>query len=230
MLEDPPLLVVRKTFSRPPAEKVARLKGAQTGHVADAMNGRGALDAGIKPVDPSRAQFVGTAITCETGPSDNLAIMAAVALAQKGDVVIAAADGFLSTAVVGDIVTMMAQNAGVQAIVVDGMARDSEGIVGVGLPVFSRGITPNSCVRTGPGTVGHPIVAAGVTIQPGDVVVGDRDGVVIVPQARLDEVIARVEAIREAEKGVIAKVTDKKLTRMEAIDALLKSDRVRYVD
>ena len=230
MLEDPPLLVVRKSFNRPPAEKVARLKGAQTGHVADAMNGRGALDSGIKPVDPSRAQFVGTAITCETGPSDNLAIMAAVALAQKGDVVVAASDGFLSTAVVGDIVTMLAQNAGVQAIVIDGMARDSEGIVGVGLPVFSRGITPNSCVRTGPGTVGHAIVAAGVTIQPGDVIVGDRDGVVVVPQARLDEVIARVEAIREAEKGVIAKVNDNKLTRMDAIDALLKSDRVRYVD
>jgi 4-hydroxy-4-methyl-2-oxoglutarate aldolase len=230
MLEEPPLLVVRKSFKRPAAAKLARLKGAQTGHVVDAMNGRGALDPAIKPVDPSRASFVGTAMTCETGPSDNLAILAAVALAQKGDVIVSASDGFLSTAVVGDIVTMMASNAGIQAIVLDGMARDSEGIVGVGLPVFSRGITPNSCVRSGPGRVGHAIVAGGVAIEPGDVVFGDRDGVVVIPQRQLDEVIERVAAIREAERAVIAKVTENRLTQMEAITALLKSDRVRYVD
>src|SRR5690606_15107024 len=102
----------------------------------------------IKPVDPQQSQFIGTALTCETGPSDNLAILAAVALAQEGDVIVAASDGFTSTAVVGDIVSQMAKNAGVQAIVIDGMARDSKGIVEVGLPVFSRGITPNSCVKT----------------------------------------------------------------------------------
>jgi len=230
MLEDPPLLVVRKSFKRPPAEKLARLQGAQTGHIVDAMGGRGALDPAIKPVDPGRAQFVGTAMTCETGPSDNLAIIAAVALAQKGDVVVSASDGFTSTAVIGDIVSLLAKNAGIQAVVVDGMARDSKGIIGVGLPVFSRGITPNSCVKSGPGRVGHPIVAGGVAIEPGDVIVGDRDGVVVIPQSRLDEVIERIEAIREAEKKVIANVTGNRLTRMDSIAALLNSDRVRYVD
>lgn len=230
MLEDPPLLVIRKSFQRPPAAKLTKLEGAQTGHIVDAMNGRGALDPAIKPVDPNRAQFIGTAMTCETGPSDNLAIMAAIALAQAGDVIVSASDGFMSTAVVGDIVTLMAKNAGIQAIVLDGMARDSEGIVGVGLPVFSRGITPNSCVRSGPGRVGHPIVAGGVAIEPGDVIVGDRDGVVVVPLQLLDEVIDRVEAIREAEKEVIANVSDNRLTHLDSIAALLKSDRVRYVD
>lgn len=229
MLEDPPLLVIRKSINRPPADKLARLRGAQTGHVVDAMNGRGALDPAIKPVDPTRAQFIGTAMTCETGPSDNLAIMAAIALAQEGDVIVSASDGFTATAVVGDIVSLMARNAGIQAIVIDGMARDSQGIVEVGLPVFSRGITPNSCVKSGPGRVGHPIVAGGVAIQPGDVIVGDRDGVVVIPQHMLDDVIARVEAIREAEAKVIANVKDKKLTHMERMAELLRSDRVRYV-
>jgi len=230
MLEDPPLLVIRKSINRPPADKLARLRGAQTGHVVDAMNGRGALDPAIKPVDPTRAQFIGTAMTCETGPSDNLAIMAAIALAQEGDVIVSASDGFTATAVVGDIVSLMARNAGIQAIVIDGMARDSQGIVEVGLPVFSRGITPNSCVKSGPGRVGHPIVAGGVAIQPGDVIVGDRDGVVVIPQHMLDDVIARVEAIREAEAKVIAKVKDMKLTHMERMAELLRSDQVRYAD
>lgn len=230
MLEDPPLLVIRKSFERPPAAKLARLEGVQTGHVVDAMSGRGALDPAIKPVDPGQAQFVGTAMTCETGPSDNLAIMAAVALAKPGDVIVSASDGFMSTAVVGDIVTMMAKNAGVRAIVIDGMARDSEGIIGVGLPVFSRGITPNSCVRSGPGRVGYPIVAGSVAIAPGDVIVGDRDGVVVIPQDMLDIVIERIEGIRKAEAATIANVGGNKLTHMDSIAKLLESDRVRYVD
>jgi 4-hydroxy-4-methyl-2-oxoglutarate aldolase len=229
MLEDPPLLVVRKGFPRPPAEKLASLKGAQTSHVADAMDGRGALDAAVKPVDANRATFVGPALTCDTGPSDNLAILAAVALAKPGDVIVAASDAFTSTAVIGDIVALMARNAGCAAIVIDGMARDSEGLISVGIPLFCRGITPNSCVKSGPGRVGLPIVAGGVAIEPGDVLVGDRDGVVVVPQRVLDTVTARVETIRAAEKRVIAAVAGG-LTHSENIAALLKSDRVRYVD
>jgi 4-hydroxy-4-methyl-2-oxoglutarate aldolase len=230
MLEDPPLLVIRKSFPRPASAKLARLKGAQTGHIVDAMDGRGALDAAIEPVDPNRAQFVGAALTCETGPSDNLAIIAAVAHANEGDVIVAAADAFTSTAVCGDIVTMLARNAGCAAIVLDGMARDSEGITGVGLPLFARGITPNSCVKTGPGRVGLPIVAGGVAVEPGDVLVGDGDGVAVIPQRLLDQVIARLEAIRAAEQQVIAKVTAGRLTQFESTAALLKSDRVKYVD
>ena len=85
---------------------------------------------------------------------------------------------------------MMAKNKGVAAIVTDGMARDRDGIVAVGLPVFSRGITPNSCVKSGPGKVGLPIVCGGVAVEAGDVVLGDRDGVVVIPQAQLKDVVA----------------------------------------
>lgn len=229
MLEDPPLLVVKRAGPRPDDTLIARLRGAQTGHVVDAMDGRGALSAAIKAVDTARASFVGVALTAETGPSDNLALAAAVAMAKPGDVVVSASDAFTGTAVIGDIVALMAKNAGCAAIVVDGMARDYEGIVGVGLPVFSRGITPNSCVRSGPGRIGFPIVAGGVAVSTGDVVIGDRDGVVVIPQAMLGTVVQRVEAIREAEAKTIARVQTG-LKALDAIDAVLKSDRVRYVD
>jgi 4-hydroxy-4-methyl-2-oxoglutarate aldolase len=195
MIKDPPLLTVRRTFERPSRDLIAKLAGAQTGHVVDALLGRGALDQAVKPVDPERAQFAGSALTCETGPSDNLAIAAAIAIAAPGDVIVAASDAFTATAVVGDNLAAMAKNKGVVAIVIDGMARDSEGIVGVGLPVFARGITPNSCVRSGPGRVGLPIVCAGVAVQSGDVVLGDRDGVVIVPRAIAEDVVARTEEV-----------------------------------
>ena len=229
MLQDPPLLVIRRRLERPDPAKVARLAGAQTGHIVDALDGRGALDAAIKPVDPARAGFVGVAFPCETGPSDNLAIMAALATAAPGDVIVAAADGFASTAVVGDNVCLMGKNAGLAAIVIDGMARDADGIIGAGLPCFSRGITPNSCVRSGPGRVGFPVVAGGVAVAPGDIVVGDRDGVVIIPQGLLDHVLARLDEIRVAEQKVQAKIATG-LTKLDSIADLLASDRVQYVD
>jgi 4-hydroxy-4-methyl-2-oxoglutarate aldolase len=229
MIKDPPLLTIRRTFERPHRDLIAKLAGAQTGHVVDALFGRGALDQAVKPVDPERAQFTGCALTCETGPSDNLAILAAIAVAAPGDVIVVAADGFSATAVVGDNLAAMAKNKGIVAIVIDGMARDSEGIVGVGLPVFARGITPNSCVRSGPGKVGLPIVCAGVAIQSGDAVLGDRDGVVIIPRADLADIVAKLDGIRRAEEETQKKIRAG-MTQMEAITELLQSDRVVYVD
>jgi 4-hydroxy-4-methyl-2-oxoglutarate aldolase len=229
MLKDPPLLTIRRNFERPNRDSVAKLAGAQTGHVVDALFGRGALDQAVKPVDPERAQFAGCALTCETGANDNLAILAAIAVAAPGDVIVVAADGFSATAVVGDNLAAMAKNKGIVAIVIDGMARDSEGIVGVGLPVFARGITPNSCVRSGPGKVGLPIVCAGVAIQSGDVVLGDRDGVVIVPRADLADIVGKLDGIRRAEEETQKKIRAG-MTQMDSITQLLQSDRVVYVD
>jgi 4-hydroxy-4-methyl-2-oxoglutarate aldolase len=229
MLKDPPLLTIRRTFKRPLHEHLAKLEGAQTGHIVDAMQGRAALDHRIKPVDPETAQFVGSALTCQTGADDNLAILAALVIAEPGDVIVAAADGFSATAVVGDNVTMMAKNKGVAAIVIDGMARDSYGIVPVGLPVFARGITPNSCVRSGPGRVGLPIVCGGATVEAGDVVLGDRDGVVVIPQGRVAEIVGTLDEIRRMEEETQAKIRAG-MGHLPAIEALLQSDRVAYVD
>jgi 4-hydroxy-4-methyl-2-oxoglutarate aldolase len=229
MIVDPPLLTVRRNFQRPGTASLQALAGAQTGHLVDAMEGRGALDAAIKSVDPSNASFIGTALTCETGPSDNLAIMGALAIAKPGDVIIAASDAFTGAAVIGDNVAMMARNRGVVALVTDGMARDSAGIVGAGLPLFARGITPNSCMRSGPGRIGLPILCGGVAIEAGDVIVGDVDGVVVVPRLRLEAVVARLAEVLVAEQALQALIANG-LGSLEAIEALMRSERVRYVD
>ncbi len=229
MIKDPPLLTIKRTWSRPDPKIVAKLKGAQTGHIIDAMEGRGALDYHIKALDMANASFVGTAITAETFANDNLAIVASLSFVKPGDVIIAASDGFSRTAVVGDNVCMLAKNAGAVAIVIDGMARDIDGILPVGLPVFARGITPNSCVKSGPGKVGLSVVAGGVTIEPGDVVVGDRDGVVVVPQKDLGAVVAALDEIRRVEGETQAKIRGG-LKTLPSVAELLKSDRVKFVD
>ena len=229
MLKDPPLLTIRRAWQRPDAFTLGRLKGVQTGQAVDAMQGRGALDAAIKAVDPATAFFLGTAVTCETGPNDNLAIIAAIALAQPGDVILAASEGFTQSAVVGDNVTMVAKAKGVSAIVIDGMARDIAGIAPVGLPVFARGITPNSCVRTGPGRVGLPIVIGGVSVESGDVVIGDADGVVVLPRAHLHTILPLIEEVQAAEGATQSKIKSG-FTNIGGIEEILASDRVRYVD
>lgn len=229
MLEDPPILTLKKSWKRPAAAKLRKLEGVQTGQAVDAMDGRGALDAAIKPLDPATATILGTAVTCETGPNDNLAILAALSVAKAGDVVVAATEGFAHSAVVGDNVAIMAKRKGIAGIVVDGMMRDLAGLLPVGLPLFCRGITPNSCVRSGPGRVGFPVVVGGLTVHPGDVVIGDRDGIVIVPLADLDRLLPRIEQILAAEASTQKKIRDG-FTNLGGIEDLLKSAQVRWVD
>ena len=229
MLEDPPILTIKKSWSRPSADKLATLKGVQTGQAVDAMDGRGGLDAAIKPLDPDCCTILGTAVTCETGPNDNLAILGALSLAQPGDVVISATEGFAHSAVIGDNVAIMAKRKGLAGLVVDGMMRDLAGLLPVGLPLFCRGITPNSCVRSGPGRVGFPVVVGGLTVNSGDVVIGDRDGIVIIPQADLDRLLPRIAQILEAETSTQKRIREG-FTNLGGIEDLLKSSKVRYVD
>ena len=130
----------------------------------------------------------------------------ALSVAQPGDVILCATDSDTATAVTGDLLLGMMKNRGVVAFVTDGFVRDVRGIRSVGLPCYAKGLTPNSPARNGPGTVGLPIVVGGVAVEAGDIVIGDEDGVVIVPAARIDETIARLPAVRAAEADLDARV------------------------
>lgn len=206
MLENPPLLTIHRGHRRPSAALLERFRGAQTSHLVDAMGGRGALDWRIKPLDPARATFVGPALTAFAYPADVVGVMGALGEAMPGDVILVANDGYLGTAVVGDLVIGMMRNKGVAAFVTEGLARDRAGIVATGLPVFCAGIVPTSPATNGPGTVGAPVVCGGVAVRSGDILVGDADGVVVVPQDRAEAVLAALEAVRAAEAVAVAAV------------------------
>jgi 4-hydroxy-4-methyl-2-oxoglutarate aldolase len=229
MIEDPPNLTLRRRFPRPPAALVEALRGTPTGFVVDAMDGSGALAAPVKPLAGAPSALCGVALTSDNGPADNLALFASMAIAEPGDVLVAATGGFAGTAITGDLLLGMARNRFVAGFVTDGMVRDIPGIVAVGLPCFCAGVTPNSPVRNGPGTVGLPVVVGGVAIESGDVVVGDADGVVVVPRARLAAVVERLAAVRRAEAALDARVKGG-LGVPEWLEALLASDRVREVE
>ena len=170
------------------------------------MDGRGALDWRIKPLDPSNASFVGPALTAFAYPADVVALFGALSEAEAGDVIVLANDGYTRTAVIGDIAAGMMKNKAVAAFVTDGLARDKAGIVATGLPVFCQGIQPNSPAMNGPGSVGAAVTLGDVHVAPGDVIVGDADGVVVVPAARLRQVLDRLAQVRAAESKTIALV------------------------
>ena len=198
MIDEAPTIQTQD-FPRPPPAAVQALRGTPTGFVVDAMGGSGALDFRLRPAIAAQYAFCGVALTCHTGPADNLALIHALASVQPGDVLVAATDGHTACAVTGDLVLGMARNAGAVGFVTDGCVRDLVGIRQVGLPAWAMGVTPNSPHRSGPGTVGHPVLVAGWPVHSGDVIVADLDGVVVIPQQRLAEVLQRLPAIRKAE-------------------------------
>lgn len=229
MIEDPPLLTVRRNFPRPTASQVDALRGVATGVVVDCMDGRGALHHAIKPVTPDATSFTGVAVTCHTGPADNLAVFAAMDICQSGDVIMIATDEFLSTAVVGDLVVGMAANIGAVGMVTDGAVRDVAGICEAGISCFGAAVTPNSPARNGPGTAGLSIVCGGVPIASGDIVVADADGVVIVPQDQVEAVLERIPDVLAAEAALEEKVKAG-LQMPDFAKDILRGNRVLRVD
>jgi 4-hydroxy-4-methyl-2-oxoglutarate aldolase len=225
MIKDPPLLTIRRDFPRPGAAVMKAFAGVPTGYIVDAMGGRGGLDYRIKPLVPRNTPLLGVAMTCHCGPADNLALFGAMATAQAGDILVAATDAFTATSVTGDLLLGMAKNRGLLGLVTDGLVRDLVGVLGVGLPVYCAGITPNSPARNGPGSVGHVVTMGGMTIAPGDIVIGDNDGVVIIPLGQAETVLGKLKDVKAAEAALEAKVKAG-LEVPDFVQKILDSDRV----
>ena len=190
-----------RKIRRPAPDLVQAFRGWPTGNVCDALGRVGAMDYHIKPLNPDWC-FVGTAITVRARPVDNLIIYKALELAQEGDVLVIATGEFTGAAFIGDLVASIARAKGLAAMVTDGVVRDAAGIVKVGLPVFALGVTPNSPFKDGQGEVNLPISCGGVPVHPGDIVVGDGDGVVVVPQDDIPAVLEVLPKIRAKETQI----------------------------
>ncbi len=229
MIKDPPLLTVRRHIPRPDGHILRSLRNTPTGFIVDCMNGRGALDFRIKALDPGNCKFTAPIVTCHPGPGDNLAVFAALELAQPGDAIFVATDTFTKTCVAGDIMLSMARNKGIVGFVTDGLMRDIDGIIPVGIPTFCMGITPNSCTRNGPGTAGLPVVMGGTCVDSGEIAVADRDGVVVIPRDQIETVCQKLPAVRQAEEDLTRSVRLGQ-DNIDAVRDLLNSDRTEYVD
>lgn len=201
---------VRTRIERAPKDLVEQFAKYPTGNIVDAMGRFGAMHSGVKPVGPGM-KFTGSALTVRIRACDNLVIYKALEIAQPGDVLVIATNDFRGAATWGDLTSMIGKAKGLVGMVTDGMVRDIEGICQVGLPVFARGATPNSPFKDGQGEVNFTVTCGGVTVRPGDIVVGDGDGVVVIPREDWDEVLKGAAKIVEKEQQIVANIQAGKL-------------------
>lgn len=193
----------------PPLIEELRTLGAAT--LLEGHGQQGALHSGIKPIDPT-LRLAGPALTVECQPGDNLMLHYAVTLARPGDVLVVDAKGFEEGGHWGDILTLAAQKAGIAGLVIDGAVRDADAIIRMKFPVFARGLSINSPQKIAAGRVNVPIQCGGVKIEPGDFVVGDRDGVVAIRAANLSATIAAGRKREEREDYLRREIEQGKTT------------------
>lgn len=209
MIEEPPILTLRQSFRRPTKAQIDAFRDVPTGFVCDAMGGQGALDARIQPIGGGRdidCRAVGPALVADNGPAEILATMGALYVLEPGDVIVAAVHGHRDCSAAGDQFCGMMKNKGAAGFVTDGEMRDYDGLVSVGLPAWCTGLSPNSPYSNGPARVGFDAVVGGRRVESGDLIVADRNGVVVVPFAEIDKVIGRLARVQALEADLEVKV------------------------
>ena len=205
---------------RLPAALVDRFRGIAAPNLADAMGRFNFMDPGIQ--SRSKLPLCGLAVTVLSRPGDNLMVHKALQVAEPGDVVVANTCGGLTTAVFGELMCHTAAAKKLGGIVVDGAIRDIDGITRLGFAAFSRTVSAGACDKDGPGEINVPIACGGAAVMPGDIVVGDDDGVAVIPRDSAEEVLALVGELMERERARIAEIQDGRWYRAEIDESLRK--------
>ena len=169
-----------RNFQRPDPTLVERFRGMPVANIDDCMNRIAAVDAAIKPIG-YKGQLLGTAFTVKVAQGDNLMFHAAMDLTKPGDVVVIDAGGFTERAIFGELMAAYCKSRGVRGIICDGAIRDYDGLAEMkDFQVYARSATPNGPYKNGPGEINTPVVIGGRLVYPGDIIVGDQDGVLII--------------------------------------------------
>jgi RraA family protein len=201
------------------AALVAQFRGLPVANVSDCMHRMSAGGARLRPRHGSGG-MAGPAFTVRTRPGDNLMVHKALDLAEPGDVVVVDAGGDLTNAIIGEIMTCHAKRRGLAGLVIHGAIRDVDAIRAGTFPVFALGVTHRGPYKDGPGEINVPVALEGMVVEPGDLVLGDGDGVLCVPHDAVADVLALAQAKQATEAHEIRAVAEGTLDR-RWIDARL---------
>jgi RraA family protein len=197
---------------RPDPRLVAEFAKMVTPHLSDSMERLYAGGPRLRPMH-REGKLAGPAFTVKTAAGDNLLVHKALDSARPGDVIVVDAGGFLDNAIIGELMMTRAKQRGVAGIVIWGAIRDSAEIGAGTYPVFAAGVTHRGPYKNGPGEINVPIMMGGTPVSPGDIIVGDADGLVAVPQELAAQVLASAKAILAKEtasmKQILAGTVDR---------------------
>lgn len=197
---------VRLDIPRPSSLIARELSLFDSPDIGDMLNRLYSVDAGIRCLTGAHHRLCGPVCTVKVFPGDNLMVHKALDVAQPGDVIVIDSRGSTMNAVLGDLICSKAKHRRLAGFVVDGLIRDLPGILELDLPVFARGTTPVGPLHRGPGEINYPIACGGAVLNPGDLLVADAAGIVIVPLDIAEDLTRRLKQNRAANAEYLAAV------------------------
>lgn len=212
---------IKDDFQRPANDLIDKFRSIPTAIISDNMNRVFAGGPGLRPFHGDGV-MCGSALTVRTRPGDNLMVHKALDIAKPGDIIVVDASGDLTNAIIGEIMLRYAISRSLGGFVIDGAIRDTSAIVAAGFPVYARGITHRGPYKDGPGEIGVTVSIGGMVVNSGDIVVGDSDGLVVVPLSHANEVLALATNQYEREAAIMQSIADSTIDR-SWVDVALKS-------
>jgi 4-hydroxy-4-methyl-2-oxoglutarate aldolase len=214
------MIHVTTHIERPPKELIDQFRGIGTATVHEASGRKGAVDCAIKPI-AREVRLCGPAFTVQCHPGDNLMLHKAIERAQPGDILVASVQGYYEAGYWGGLMATSAVAKKIGGLAIDGSIRDSAEIIKMGFPIFCRGFCIRGTTKTVLGLINHPILFGGVFVHPGDLILGDDDGVVVVERMECESVleksIKRIEAEKTKAEKLRAGISSVELNQLEKV-------------
>ena len=200
---------------------IEALRNTAAAHLSDNMNRVNAIGAEIRPYHKG-GSLAGPALTVKVPPGDNLMVHKAIDIARPGDVIVVDAGGVLTHAIIGEIMSTLAESRGVAGMVIDGSIRDAGALAKSAFPVYARGVTHRGPYKNGPGEINVPVVIGGTVVMPGEIIVGDEDGLVMVSRAEAAALAETAKKYAAKEDAMLKDIRSGKGVDRSWVDESLK--------
>lgn len=207
-------------FKRTEKRLVELFKDLPVANIDDCMNRTAAVDPSIKPLNKS--PLLGTAFTVKVPEGDNLMFHKAMDMAQAGDVIVIDAGGDINRAIFGELMITYCKTRGIAGVIVDGSVRDADALSEMDIAIYAKGVTPNGPYKNGPGEINTPISFGGKVICPGDIIVGDGDGIVVIKPDVAEDIAEQTRKTSEKEHGIMSEIVNKGTYIRPWVDEKLK--------
>jgi len=213
---------IRKSFQRISEDIISQYRDFETPDISDMLNRMYTMSAEISNLVNDKP-LVGLACTVKVYPGDNLMLHKALDVAKPGDIIVIDTGGNYTNALLGDLISNKAKHRGIAGFVIDGLIRDLPGVIETGLPVFARGVTPLGPLHRGPGELNYAISCGGIVVNPGDIIVADSNGIVVVRKEFAEEIVILLQQNKSVMEEYVAGVK-KGVFSNDWVDVQLKKD------
>jgi len=207
---------------------IDQFRNVVTPHISDNLNRMHAIGSRLRPYHNGR-RLIGTALTVKTRPGDNLLVHKAIDMAEPGDVIVVDAGGETTNAIVGEIMMQLAIKKGIAGFIIDGAIRDTKAFIDENFPVYAAGVTHRGPYKEGPGEINIPISVAGMLVNPGDLLVGDEDGLAVVSAEHAGEILEKVRLQEVKEREILASIENGTVDR-SWVDETLRQKGCEFND